>query len=166
MKILCLLFILGAAAIAPAQNAAADRDATNARLLFEEGQQRLKLGNAGMAKVTFETLIAVYPESSLVPQAKEGVRAAEVQEEQLPLVKSIHFLNFRKVKAQEIVERLRDREARLSVESPCDDRCIVEAENIVNEMLAEKGRTRSRVRAELRTVSAWAIEITFKLVKS
>jgi hypothetical protein len=166
MKLLCILLFVGAAALAPAQNGSEDRDAANARLLFEEGQQRLKLGNPGMAKVTFETLVAVYPESSFVSQAKEGIRTADEMEEQLPTVKSIRFLNFKKVKPQEVVERLRVREARLEVERPCDDRCIVEAQSIVNELLAEKGHAKARVHAEMRTVSPWSIEITFKLRKS
>jgi len=166
MKTVCTLLLLGAAALAPAQNNLDDRDATNARLLLEEGQERLKLGNPGMARVTFETLLAVYPESNLVSQAKEGIRAAEELEAQAPTVKSIRFLNFKKVKPTEVVERLRVREARLAVERPCDERCVEEAENIVSELVSEKGHAKTHVRAELRTVSSWEIEVTFKLVKS
>ena len=166
MKTLCTLLLLGAVAlVAPAQNSP-DRDATNARLLLEEGQQRLMLGQAGMARVTFETLLAVYPESNFVSQAKEGLRTAEELDEQAPTVKAIHFLNFKKVKPREIVDRLRDREARLAIEQPCDERCVQEAQSIVSEMMTERGRAKMRVIAEMRTVSAWAIEITFKLVKA
>jgi hypothetical protein len=60
----------------PAPAADENRDATNARQLFEEGRERLRAGRAGPAKVTFETLIAVYPESSLVVEARQGIRAA------------------------------------------------------------------------------------------
>src|ERR1700687_3635303 len=118
MKTLCCLLLLGAAALAPAQNTHEERDAANARQLLDEGLDRLRSGNPGMARVTFETLVAVYPESSLVDQAKDGSRAAEEQEGQAPVVSSIRYLGFKKVKFQEIVQRLRDREARLDLEQP------------------------------------------------
>jgi len=165
MKTVCALLLLGAGVFAPAQTGAYDKDAVNARLLLEEGQQRLKQGNPGMAEVTFETLLAVYPESSLVDQAREGLRAAEELEEQAPTVRSIRFLNFKKVKPQEVVERLRVREARLAVEMPCDDRCIDEAESIVSELVAEKTHAKGHVRAEMRTISTRSVEITFRLTK-
>jgi hypothetical protein len=165
MKTVCMMLLLGAAAMTPAQTVE-ERDLTNARLLFEEGQQRLMLGQSGMAKVTFETLLAVYPESKLVSQAKEGIRTAEELEAQAPTVTSIRFVNFKKVKAQDIATRLRDREARLALDQPCDARCVDEAQNIVSELVVEKGHLKSRVLAEMRTVSAWAIEITFRLKKS
>ena len=162
---LCCLLLLGAAALAPAQNLNDERDAANARQLLEEGLDRLRSGNPGMARVTFETLVAVYPESSLVDQAKDGIRAAEEQEGQAPIVSSIRYLGFKKVKFKEIVQRLRDREARLDLEQPCDERCIDEAQSILAEFLTERGYPKSRVRTELHTVSARSIEITFTLVK-
>ncbi|HYW48542.1 MAG TPA: POTRA domain-containing protein [Bryobacteraceae bacterium] len=162
MKTLCCLLLLGAAGLFAAQNGSDDRDA---QLLLQEGQERLKAGSPGTAKVTFETLIAVYPDSGLVDLAKDGIRAAEEQEEPAPIVRSIRFQGFKKVKAEEITRRLQVREARLALESPCDERCMDEAQTILSELLSEKGALKGSVRAETRAISPRSIEITFAVVK-
>jgi len=162
MKTLCCLLLLGAAGLFAAQNGSDDRDA---QLLLQEGQERLKAGSPGTAKVTFETLIAVYPESSLVDRAKDGIRAAERQEEPAPIVRSIRFQNFKKVKAEEVTHRLQVREARLALESPCDGRCMEEAQTVISELLSEKGALKGTLRTETRAIPPRSIEITFSVVK-
>ncbi len=144
---------------------AASQDNANARQLFEEAQEHLKAGQAGMAKVSFETLIAVYPESSLVWQAREGLRLAEEQEPKRPVVRSIRFEHFHRLKVEEVLDRLKLREVPLAVENPFDFRSVDEARNAIRELLAEKGVTGHNVRADTREVAPNSIAITFRLVK-
>ena len=169
MHQLLTVLLLGTASLAMAQAggqlAVEDKDAADARQLFDEAQDRLRSGKAGMAKVSFETLIAVYPESGLVERAKEGIRSAEQREPKPPIVTSIQFEKFRKVKVREIVQRLKDREAELRVEEPCDTRCIEEARDIVSELLAEKGLANPRLRVDTRTVPPRSMGVAFTLVR-
>jgi outer membrane protein assembly factor BamD (BamD/ComL family) len=72
MQMLCLLWML--AAESPGTEA---RYATEAALLFEDGQARLQAGKYGTAKLAFQALISVYPESPLVDRAREAMRKSE-----------------------------------------------------------------------------------------
>src|SRR5579863_9944177 len=58
------------------------QNAIDAVLLYEDGQARLRSGRYGTASVAFQTLIAVYPESPLVPRAVEAKAAAERLEQE------------------------------------------------------------------------------------
>ena len=101
-----ILLFFGVSSVLLGQSAGFD----DAKALFAEGQDRLKLGQPGMAKVTFETLIAVYPECSLVDRAKEAIREAEEQEPKAPVVRALRFENFKKAMIDRILDRLKERE--------------------------------------------------------
>ncbi len=161
MQTFRILLWFGAAAAALAQTA----DFNDAKALFEEGQQRLKVGQAGMAKVTFETLIAVYPESSLVSRAREEIKVAEEQEPKPPMVRALRFENFKKVKVEKILQRLKEREVGLGVETPFDPREVEDARKVLEQLVTEEGVEGRSVLVSVRELSARGVAVTFRLVK-
>jgi len=156
-----LLLILAADSLAtPA------RHAVDAMLLFEDGQERLKAGKYGTARLAFHALISVYPESPLVEQAREAMRTAarmEERRERASLVRSIRFENARKVSREEILDRFREREVGIAVEQRCHRRDVDEARSVLAELLAERGVAHPRVKVAVRRHRARSVDVTFHL---
>jgi len=70
------------------------RYATEAALLFPDGQARMEAGKYSTDKQAFQALISEYPESPLVAQAREAMRKSEELEqkrEHTTVVRSIRF---------------------------------------------------------------------------
>jgi outer membrane protein assembly factor BamA len=156
-----MLLVFGTAAAALAQTPAL----TDEQLLFAEGQERLRAGQPGMAKVSFETLIAVYPDSSLVRQARQGIRVAEEREPRLPVVRSIRFEHFRKIKTHKMLDLLREREIALAVDRTCDLRDLDQAKRVLELFVAQQGRPNCTVQVETRTLASRQVAVTFRLVR-
>jgi outer membrane protein assembly factor BamA len=144
------------------------RPAPDDVLLLEDARRRLAYGKTGTAELALETLIAVYPESSLVPQAREELRRIHEQQEQArasaPVVRSVVYERVRRVSAQQITERLRQREVRLEVEAPYDLQDVEEARKVVEDFLHEKGIPSARVVADVRPVPPHSVEVRFIVV--
>ena len=132
--------------------------------LYLEGQARLQAGKPRSASITFRTLLQVYPESPLAARAEAAGRVAEQQAPgaRAPLVKAIEFKGKSPVGAAEILERFDEREINLAVERPLDPQGLAEARIVLRELLAERGESRARVKAETHSVSPHAVAVVFK----
>jgi len=158
MKMLWCLLLISVAALA----------ADDALLLFQDGQARLQAGKFGTARLAFETLIAVYPESPLVSQAQEAIRTVDEMEQAQdtsPIIRSVNYVGFKKVTMAQIQQRLREREVKCAVEQRYDARDIEEARVALTEFLAEKGVRNFHVTADMENIPPRSAEITFRCIK-
>jgi hypothetical protein len=149
--------------------AAEAQNVLDAALLFEDGQARLLAGKYGTASLAFQTLIAVYPESPLVPRAAEAARAAEALEQaqsKAPIVRSLRFEKMPGVKVQEILQRFQEREIELAVEKPFDTTLAERAKSVLTELLAEKGMANPQVQVITREIPPRSIEVVFRAGKN
>lgn len=156
---LILILAADAAALPP-------RPAADAMLLFLDGQERLKAGKYGTARLAFHALISVYPESPLAQQARDAMLTAERLEQKrdrAALVRSIRFENARQVSAEEILDRFREREVGIAVEERCHRRDVDEARSVLAELLAEKGVAHPRVKVAVHRHRARSVDLTFQL---
>ncbi len=144
--------------------AARARNELDAIDLYIEGHARLQAGKAESASITFRTLVQVYPESPLAARAETASRVAAQQAPgaSAPLVKAIEFKGKSPVGAAEILERFDEREINLAVERPLDVQGLAEARIVLRELLAERGESRARVKAETHAVAPHAVAVVFK----
>jgi outer membrane protein assembly factor BamD (BamD/ComL family) len=143
--------------------------AIDAMLLFEDGQARLRAGKYGTAGLAFRTLLAVYPESPLVPRAADAMSTAERLDQaqsNTRTVRSLRFENVGGVKIQDILQRWEEREIELGVEKPCTTRMLEAAKAVLGQFLAEKGFGNARVEVNARDLAPRSVEITFRVVKN
>ena len=134
----------------------------DARELFEDGQARLRAGHYGRASVTFATLIAVYPESCLVKQARQAMRSADQQAAlQEPVVRSIRYRTDAHLPVSAIRERFREREVGLCVQTRYDPRDLEYAKTVLTELLIEKGVKQPRVSAEVKPAGPRSVIVAF-----
>jgi outer membrane protein assembly factor BamD (BamD/ComL family) len=148
--------------------AAEAQNAIDAMLLFEDGQARLLAGKYGTARLAFQTLVVVYPESPLAPRAAEAARAADGMEQaqsKASIVRSLRFENMQGVKVQDILQRFQEREIDLEVEKPCDAKTVQEAKAVLAEFLTERGVANPRVQVSTREIPPRSVEITFRAGK-
>ena len=80
------------------------------------------------------------------------------------IVRSVEFQKFQGVTAREIVQRLNDRDIQL-VERPYDAQYVATAQQIVEELLAEKGRKGAQVKATITELRGGAVKVTFTALK-
>ena len=80
------------------------------------------------------------------------------------MVRSVEFQKFQGVSANEIVQRLHERDIQL-VERPYDPQYVATAQQIVEELLAEKGLKATQVRAVITELRHGAVKVTFTPVK-
>jgi len=156
-----LILILAADSLAMPPRPAADD-----MLLFLDGQERLKAGKYGTARLAFHALISVYPESPLVEQAREAMLTAERREqrqEHAAMLRSIRFDNARQVSAEEILDRFREREVGLAVEERCHRSDLDEAKSVLAELLAERGVAHPRVKVAVHRHRARSVDLTFHM---
>ena len=81
------------------------------------------------------------------------------------MVRSVEFQKFQGVSVKEIVQRLNDRDIQL-VERPYDAQNVAAAQQIVSELLAEKGSTGTQVKATITGLRGGALKVTFTAVKN
>jgi len=79
------------------------------------------------------------------------------------VVRSVEFQKFQGVTAREIVQRLHDCDIEL-VERPYDPQYVATAQQIVEELLAEKGH-KGPVRATVTELRGGAVKLTFSPAK-
>ena len=148
--------------------AADAQNAIDALLLFEDGQARLRAGKYGTASVAFQTLIAVYPESPLVPRASEAMTTSErLEQEQTKtlIVRSLKFDHVQPVKVQDILQRFEEREIELGLEKTCNPKMLEEAKSALTELLSERGVRNPRVRVTTRELPPRSVEVAFRVEK-
>ena len=177
MKTLCVLLLSASAFVVKAdepqvrpqshsREALAAKQTLDAILLFEDGETRLKAHKYGTSALAFQTLITVYPDSPLVAQATEGLRAAERHEAQqlhARVVRALRFENLSGIGLADVLQRFEEREIDLGVEKTCDTRMVEQAKTALAELLTEKGVTNPRVQVSTHDVSQGRVEITFKV---
>ena len=78
------------------------------------------------------------------------------------LVRSVVFQKFEGVSSQEIIQRLNDRDIQL-VKRPYDAQNVATAQQIVEELLAEKGRQGAQVKATITQLHGGAVKVTFTM---
>ena len=77
-----------------------------------------------------------------------------------PVVRAVEFRNFRGVSAEEIIARLNDRDIQL-VERPYNTQNLQTAQNVVEELLAEKGQTGAQVKQTVTKIPPNSVRVTF-----
>ncbi len=80
------------------------------------------------------------------------------------MVRSVELQKFQGVSAKKIVQRLNDRDIQL-VERPYDAQHVATAQQIVEELLAEKGRKGTQVKATITELRGGSVKVTFTPVK-
>jgi outer membrane protein assembly factor BamA len=76
------------------------------------------------------------------------------------MVRTVEFHRFDGVSVKEIVQRLHDRDIQL-VERPYDAQYVATAQQVVEELLAEKGRKGAQVKATITELRGGAVKVTF-----
>ena len=143
------------------------KDATDAAVLFVEGVDRMAKGQYGTARVTFQTLISVYPESALLPLAKEALERAEVLEsESMRTVQELRFHNLKHVSEQEILQRFQEREVGLELRAPYDPQDVQQARDVLAEMLKERGIKNPRVEAKTHFLASRSVAVVFTVKRA
>lgn len=79
-------------------------------------------------------------------------------------VRSVAFQKFQGVSVQEIVQRLNDRDIQL-VARPYDAQYVATAQQVVEELLSEKGIKGTQVKATVTELHGGAVKLTFTAVK-
>jgi hypothetical protein len=82
-----------------------------------------------------------------------------------PLVRSIEFADFKQVTAAEILDRLNEREVRLTIQRPYRLEDAEEARRYIAELLAEKGSPGGRIEISTRRAGPGSVEVRFRLLK-
>jgi outer membrane protein assembly factor BamA len=80
--------------------------------------------------------------------------------ERPPVVRAVEFKNFHGVSVKEIQNRLNDRDIQL-VERPYDSSYVETAQEIVEQLLAEKGQSGIHVRPTVTRIPPHAVRLTF-----
>jgi outer membrane protein assembly factor BamA len=75
-------------------------------------------------------------------------------------VRTVEFKNFHGISVKEIVNRLNDRDIQL-VERPYSAQYVETAQEIVKELMAEKGQPGIHVKPTVTSVHANAVRVTF-----
>src|SRR5207247_6344616 len=79
------------------------------------------------------------------------------------LIRSVKYEGVKSITNSEILEKLRDKKASISQESPYDPTKIRKAETIIKMMLAEKGHQDATVEATTEDIPPTSIAVTFKV---
>ena len=140
------------------------RDAVEAARLFDDGQAMMQAGRYGAASVTFRTLLYVYPESDVAPQARQELRKSEDLEAQAPVVRSLRFQLGGAVSLEEIRDYFAAREVVLSLEQRYEARDVERARLALEDLLAEQGK-KGTVKATVRPARRQSVEVLFTLAK-
>jgi len=80
------------------------------------------------------------------------------------MVRTVEFHRFEGVSVKEIEQRLQDRDIQL-VSRPYDPEYVATAQQIVEELLAEKGCKGAQVKATVTELRGGAVKVTFTAVK-
>ena len=162
---LAMLWLVAAGTTPHARAAEDTRDAVEAARLFDDGQAMLDAGRYGAARVTFRTLLYVYPESSLAGQARVALRKAEDLEAQAPVVRSVRFRKIpRGLTLDDIRASFAAREVALAVEQPYEPRDVERARLALQDLLAANGRpvvVKAAVHTAGHRASRESVEILF-----
>src|SRR5262249_14291597 len=79
------------------------------------------------------------------------------------LIRSVKYEGLSSLTNSEVVEKLRDKKASISQESPYDPTKIRKAETIIKMMLAEKGHQDATIEATTEDIPPSAVAVTFKV---
>lgn len=161
-----LLLLVPAWARTPAADSAENtRDAVEAARLYDDGQAMLHAGRYGAAAVTFRTLLYVYPESSLVPEARAALRQSEDLEAQDPVLRMLNYRLPKKVSLEDVHACFAAREIALAVGRPYEARDVERARLALDDLLAAKG-IKAQVKTEVRTIGPRkSVEVLFTTAK-
>ena len=86
-------------------------------------------------------------------------------EAQTSVIRSVKFENFKGVSLDDMTHRLKDRGIRVAVEQLYEPQQVESARQALQELLEEKGRTGTLVKAGVRQIPPRSVEVTFKATK-
>jgi hypothetical protein len=130
------------------------------RLLFDEAQNYSREGRYGTARVAFETLVAVYPESCMAAPAREMITGID-ERQGVRLIRAVRFDGLRRVSAGEALQRFDQMEIGLAVDRRFEQESVDEARSVLRNLLVEKGLSNARVTATTKSVAPREVEVTF-----
>jgi len=90
----------------------------------------------------------------------QGVAAERTAGDRAPVVRAMEFRNFHGVSAKEIVDRLHDRDIEM-MQRAYSPECVQTAQEIVQELLAEKGQPGVRVVPKVTRINAHKVRLVF-----
>jgi outer membrane protein insertion porin family len=96
--------------------------------------------------------------------AVDGPRGGKVvvfEVYEYPLIRAIEFQGLKSVSEKDALARLKERRVGVSVESTFNPEKAKAAQNLLREMLAERGRPRARISLEVEDVSATTVALRF-----
>ena len=83
---------------------------------------------------------------------------------QRQVVRSLQFMNFEPIPVSEILQRLKEKDVKLSTERAYDPQEVDAAKTVLESLLVERGKSGFRVNVTTRTVPPRSLEITFTAV--
>ena len=90
----------------------------------------------------------------------QGVAADRTAGDRAPVVQAMDFRNFHGVSAKEIVDRLHDRDIEM-MQRAYSPECVQTAQEIVEELLAEKGQHGVKVVPTVTRISTTKVRVVF-----
>ena len=90
----------------------------------------------------------------------QGFAADRMAGDRPPIVQAMDFRNFHGVSAKEIIDRLHDRDIEM-MQRAYSPECVQTAQEIVQELLAEKGQHGVRVVPKVTRINAHKVRLVF-----
>jgi outer membrane protein assembly factor BamA len=117
-------------------------------LAFERGES-MKLAGLGAA-------MAICCGAVLIAQT-----AVEQAQERPPMVRSIKFEKIAPLRVREILRAFEEKDVKLKVEMPFDQREVDHAKAVLTALLAERGQPNARVTVEVAPIPPRSVEVKF-----
>lgn len=135
--------------------------------LYEEGQQRVRDGRYDTARVTFQTLIAVYPQSPFARQAAIAIRESLETERARSIrltVRSVHIRKTGRLSEREIRRSFDECEVRLAPGRPYDPRDVEQARAALAEILVANGIAQPQIKTEARAIRRHSVAVILTVI--
>lgn len=81
------------------------------------------------------------------------------------VIRSVKYVNFKGIPAEDAANRLKSRGVRVAVEQMYEPEQVDSARAVLNELLEEKGRHGFEVKSAVRQVPPRSVEVTFTAVQ-
>ena len=81
-----------------------------------------------------------------------------------PAVRAVNYQGFQPITIQEIVQTLKERNVRFSIERPYSADDVEAARKVLEEVLGEKGRRGTKVKAEVTPMPPHSVRVVFRVV--
>ncbi len=82
-----------------------------------------------------------------------------------PIIRSLEFKGFQPLTIETLLERLKTKDVRLAVERPFDSQDVMNAQVVLESLLAENGRFGARVKTEVSPMPPHSVRVTLTAVE-